>query len=152
MSAWQQIEDAEPDFAARVKRLFEARKHKAIATLRADGSPRISGIESQFTAGEFTMGMMPGSVKAADLLRDNRMAIQVTAEDPDETDPSSWPGDAKIAGRALPHGGPSDSQQDAVWFRVDIAEIVLTKVGTPADHLLIESWREGRGVRRIERR
>jgi hypothetical protein len=37
-------------------------------------------------------------------------------------------------------------------FRVDISEAVHTRVGDPADHLVIESWREGHGVRRVERR
>jgi hypothetical protein len=38
------VRDA-PEFAERVRRLFDARKHKTIATLRSDGAPRISGIE-----------------------------------------------------------------------------------------------------------
>jgi hypothetical protein len=45
MAAWRDVEQSEPEFAARVRRLFEAGRHKTIATLRADGSPRISGIE-----------------------------------------------------------------------------------------------------------
>ncbi len=46
------MEQAEPEFAERVRRLFDAGRHKTIATLRADGSPRISGIECEFTDGE----------------------------------------------------------------------------------------------------
>jgi hypothetical protein len=45
--AWSLIEQAEPAFAARVRRLFDAERHKIIATVRADGSPRISGIECE---------------------------------------------------------------------------------------------------------
>ena len=48
MAAWKDVEQAEPEFAARVRRLFDAGRHKTIATLRADGSPRISGIECEF--------------------------------------------------------------------------------------------------------
>ena len=43
--AWSEVESAEPAFAARVRALLDAEKHKTIATLRADGGPRISGIE-----------------------------------------------------------------------------------------------------------
>jgi hypothetical protein len=50
--AWKAIEQAEPEFAGRVRRLFDAGRHKTIATLRADGSPRISGIECEFTDGD----------------------------------------------------------------------------------------------------
>ena len=39
MTAWQDVEQAEPEFAQRVQALFDARRHKTIATVRADGSP-----------------------------------------------------------------------------------------------------------------
>ena len=41
-----------PEFAARVRELFDAHRHKFLATLQSDGSPRISGIEMHFVAGE----------------------------------------------------------------------------------------------------
>jgi hypothetical protein len=59
MTAWRDVEQAEPEFAARVRRLFDAGRHKTIATLRADGSPRISGIECEFADGELRFGSMP---------------------------------------------------------------------------------------------
>ena len=37
-------------------------------------------------------------------------------------------------------------------FRVDITELTMIRVGDPADHLVIETWREGEGVGRVERR
>jgi hypothetical protein len=37
-------------------------------------------------------------------------------------------------------------------FRLDLTEVVLVRLGEPADHLVIESWHEGRGLRRVERR
>jgi hypothetical protein len=52
VTAWQDVEQAEPQFAWRVRALFGAHRHKTIATLRADGSPRISGIETVFEDGE----------------------------------------------------------------------------------------------------
>ncbi len=45
MARWQDVLDSAPEFAAKVRTLFDARKHKTLATLRKDGSPRISGIE-----------------------------------------------------------------------------------------------------------
>jgi hypothetical protein len=45
MAAWRDVEEAEAEFAARVRRLFDLGRHKTIATLRAGGSPRISGID-----------------------------------------------------------------------------------------------------------
>jgi len=58
MVAWGEIEADAPEFAARVRELFQARKHKTMATLRADGSPRISGIETQIGE-QLTFGSMP---------------------------------------------------------------------------------------------
>jgi hypothetical protein len=37
-------------------------------------------------------------------------------------------------------------------FRVDVTEIVHTSIGDPPDHLVIESWHEGRGTARVERK
>ena len=66
MASWGEIAASEPDFARRVQKRFDAYKHKVIATLRSDGSPRISGIEADFAEGRVSLGMMPGSLKARD--------------------------------------------------------------------------------------
>jgi hypothetical protein len=100
MVSWSEVEKAEPEFAAKVRRIFDARKHKTIATLRSDGSPRISGIEAEFADGELTFGSMPGARKGADLHRDPRFALHSPTTDPPNDDPTRWPGEAKIAGRA----------------------------------------------------
>jgi hypothetical protein len=55
VTAWQDVEQAEPEFAQRVRALFDAHRHKTIATLRGDGSPRISGIETVFEGGELVL-------------------------------------------------------------------------------------------------
>ncbi|MDP9343727.1 MAG: pyridoxamine 5'-phosphate oxidase family protein [Actinomycetota bacterium] len=152
MSSWVDVEAAEPDFSSRVRSLFDARKHKTIATLRRDGSPRISGIEVEFSEGEVWLGMMPDSVKSRDLRRDPRLALHSASEDPPEDDPSRWPGDAKISGVAVEAPNPQGPGPPANRFRIDIREIVLTRVGEPADHLVIESWHPDRGLERRHRR
>ena len=151
MVSWSALVAAEPDFTARVRRLFDARKHKTLATLRQDGSTRISGIEAQFTDDELWLGMMPGSLKAADLRRDPRLALHSPTQDPPEEDPSAWPGEAKLAGRAIEVADPERPDQPSSRFRVDVTEVVLTRVGEPADHLVIESWHQGRGFQRRTR-
>lgn len=149
MARWSEIEETEPDLARRVRELFDARVHKTMATLRRDGSPRISGIEVQFKDGDVWIGMMPGSVKARDVLRDPRLALHSTSEDPPPDSPDAWAGDAKLSGAAEEVAQPRGAQGHR--FRIDIKEVVLTRVGTPADHLLIESWHEGRGRREVKR-
>jgi hypothetical protein len=160
MASWNEIETAAPQFAQTVRRLFDAHRHKVLATLRKDGSPRVSGIEVQFRGGELCFGTMPGSVKANDLLRDPRLAVHSASDDPSE-DPRSWPGDAKVAGRAVQITDPAtvrsfvegeEAAAESHLFRIEITEVVHTRVGDPADHLVIESWRQRDGLRRVERR
>src|SRR6516165_10655010 len=101
MTAWQDIEGAVPEFAQRVRALFEARRHKTIATVRADGAPRISGIEAAFADGELVFGSMANARKGADLRRDPRFALHSATVDPVEGAEAQWPGEAKISGRAI---------------------------------------------------
>ncbi len=54
---------------------MDAGRHKTIATLRADGSPRISGIECEFADGELRFGSMARARKGVDLRRDPRFAL-----------------------------------------------------------------------------
>ena len=150
MTAWNEVERAEPEFGARVRRLFEAGRHKTIATIRADGSPRISGIECEFTDGELTFGSMPGARKGADLRRDPRFALHGPTEHPAEGKEADWPGEAKISGRAVPAGPVSDGP-DGDLFRADIAEVVITRLNPEATLLVIESWTPRRGLRVIDR-
>ena len=96
MATWSEFESAAPELAARVRERFDAHKHKTMATVRRDGSPRISGTETEFSEGELWIGSMWKAVKALDLQRDPRFAIHSATFDPDK----DWPGEAKVAGVA----------------------------------------------------
>jgi hypothetical protein len=125
--------------------------NKTIATLRKDGSPRISASELEFTDGEVTLGMMGGSMKLLDVRRDPRIAVHSPTIEPPTADAAGWPGDAKLAGIAVQIDPPADNAHQSAGFRLDITEVVLTYVGVPADHLVIESWHPGRGHQRRTR-
>jgi Pyridoxamine 5'-phosphate oxidase len=152
---WRAVEQAEPEFADRVRRLFDAGRHKTIATLRTDGSPRISGIECEFTDGDVRFGSMNGARKGADLKRDPRFALHGPTFHPQEGKESDWPGEAKIAGRAVPVSPvptkQGDSQADGEMFVADITEVVITRLNPEATKLIVESWTPDRGLRRAER-
>ena len=151
MATWQEIVLDAPEFAERVRGRFAAGTHKTIATLRADGSPRISGSELKIEDGAVSLGMMEGSLKMRDVRRDPRIAVHSPTLDPPE-DPTEWGGDAKLAGRVVELPPPAGSEPGSGYFHLDIAEVALTYVGTPADHLVIESWHEGSGYRRRTRK
>lgn len=135
---------AEPDLAERVRALFAVRKHATLATLRADGSPRISGTEVDFSGDDLALGSMGGAVKARDLRRDPRFALHCPTVDAVPGEESAWAGDAKIAGLAHEEGEVS-GMDGSHRFRLEITEVVLVKVGDPTDHLVIESWHPDRG-------
>jgi hypothetical protein len=150
VAAWKDLEQAEPEFAARVRRLFDGGRHKTIATLRADGSPRISGIECEFADGELKFGSMPGARKGTDLRRDSRFALHGPPFHPQEGKEAQWPGEAKIAGRAVLAGPISDGPGGEL-FLADISEVVITRLNPEATLLVIESWTPQRGLRLVER-
>jgi Pyridoxamine 5'-phosphate oxidase len=164
MARWVEFEKDAPEFAARVRAVLDRHKHKTMATLRGDGSPRISGAEIQFAGDDVFTGSMPDAVKGRDLRRDPRVAFHSQSEDSDENDPESWPGDAKFAGRAVlvsdpaeiaafwaAYAGPEPPDQDSSdLFRIEVEEVVLTWIDPP-ETMVIESWHEGVGYRRRTR-
>ena len=150
MTSWRDVEQAEPEFAARVQQLFDLGRHKTIATLRTDGGPRISGIECEFADGELRFGSMPGARKGADLRRDPRFALHGPVTHPVEGREAEWPGEAKITGRAVT-AGPAGDPGDGELYRADIAEVVITHLNPEASLLVVESWTPHRGLRVVER-
>lgn len=161
MATWADVSGAAPDFAAAVQSLFDAHRHKTLATLRRDGAPRISGIEAVFADGELWFGGWADSQKLVDLRRDPRFALHSATTDPG---PDGWPGEAKVAGRAIEvtdpalvsavTGGASDAWPPGVHrhYRADLTEVVLIRHGDPPDHLALDIWLDGQGLRRVERR
>jgi len=102
MASWSEVESEAPELAALARRIFDFHVHKTLATLRRDGSPRISGTEIRFADGELWLGSMWRAVKALDLRRDPRFALHSASVEmpPPPEDPDAQPGDAKLAGRA----------------------------------------------------
>jgi Pyridoxamine 5'-phosphate oxidase len=145
VATWGEFEAAQPEFARRARKLMTARKHLTMATLRRDGSPRISGTEVQFAGDDLRIGSMPGARKALDLRRDARVAIHGPTNDPAKG--GRWRGEAKIAGRAVELASNDDSHA----FRIEIEEVVITQLNAARDRLVIESWNPRRGYRKDER-
>lgn len=162
MTTWSDATRSAPDLAAAVRDRFEATGLGLLATVRADGSPRISGLEPLFALDELWLGMMPRSRKALDLLRDPRFALHSATVDKNVVE-----GDAKVGGRAVPVG---DDDADTFGrfvdafeartgqrlpggtfhlFRADVREMSFLK---PAgDHLDIDWWTEDGGLRHVDR-
>ncbi|MHC5259739.1 pyridoxamine 5'-phosphate oxidase family protein [Streptomyces sp. UC4497] len=156
-ATWATFTEAEPDLAKTVEDRFGQHIHHVLATLRKDGSPRTSGLEVRFLNGEFWLGMMPGSLKARDLLRDPRFAIQAN---PGEG-MTMGGGDARISGRAhLVEDAATVSRytdqvtvpdpNDFHLFRTELTEVTRTYVEDDK-YLVVQVWTPGEAVRVMKR-
>lgn len=161
MTTWSDLSQQAPELAAAVQARFDAFGLALLATLRSDGAPRLSGIEVLFWSGDVWLGMMLNSLKARDLLRDPRFELHSAT-----TDKMVTHGDARIAGRAIDvsddaetfaryraafaeHAGAPAPDEPFHLFRANIREIFLLK---PAgDHLRLDYWIEGQGLKHIDR-
>ena len=155
MPSWSDFEAAAPELAASVQRRLDAHTHKTLATVRGDGSPRISGTESQIVDGELWIGSMWHARKARDLQRDPRFALHSGSEDP-----PGWSGDAKLAGvveeitdpeRVREINGEAAANGPSHLFRLDLREVSAVGLDEGRTKLVITVWTPERGVRTIER-
>jgi Pyridoxamine 5'-phosphate oxidase len=145
VSSWAELARDAPDFARRLRAVFDAGTNKTIATLRADGSPRISGTELVVDDERVLLGAMPDSRKLADLQRDPRIALHSPTLEP-PADVRTWAGDGKLSGIAVAVP-PPDGMPAGAYFELDITEAVLTSIAPSGTELRIESWHPGRGYR-----
>ncbi|WP_069886553.1 pyridoxamine 5'-phosphate oxidase family protein [Streptomyces luteocolor] len=156
-SNWQDFAAAEPRLAETVEKRFGAFTHHVLATLRKDGSPRTTGLEVRILHGELWLGMMPNSLKALDLRRDPRFALQAN--------PGSGTGmaggDVRISGRAVEVRDPETVARytDAVnppdpdafhLFRTELTEVVRTYI-EDEKYLEVQLWKPGAPVRTTRR-
>jgi hypothetical protein len=94
MTTWQNFTEAAPTIAAVFTRRHAATGNLCLlATIRADGSPRISPLEPRMFEGDLWLVGMPGTTKFADLARDPRFCLHTATVDPQVAD-----GDAKLWG------------------------------------------------------
>jgi hypothetical protein len=146
----------QPQFAERLIQRFGADKHVLLATLRADGSPRLSGTEVTMIDGVWWLGSMPGSRKSADMRRDGRIALHSAPQPAIE---GMNLGDAKVSAvvidctdtddqamfiRVLTERGSPPPPGPFDLFRVDIYQASIARVdGT---EMVIEAWSSAKGV------
>ncbi|WP_072689735.1 pyridoxamine 5'-phosphate oxidase family protein [Rhodococcus marinonascens] len=151
MTNWTTFATEAPDLARAVAARFGAHKHHVLATLRKDGSPRVSGTEVEFYEDSLLLGSMVGARKVKDLRRDPRFSLH---SNPGHH--SMDGGDAKITGLAREILGDRKKEivnhypgetHEADVFELDVAEVVLTTVD--GDHMYVDFWQPGKDVIRF---
>jgi Pyridoxamine 5'-phosphate oxidase len=166
MSSWEAVEAAEPELAARARACLTATTNAVLATLKRDGSPRLSGIDPLLFGGELYLGSMADARKGGDLRRDPRLALHsIPWESRRTADGEPSPAaDVKLAGRAVLVTDPAEvsrvmgHHEEATGheapdasdlFRIDVQELVLISVED--DELVVDHWSADSG-RTITRR
>jgi hypothetical protein len=149
------------DLVARQPRLADTGRTKLlergvvlVATIRRDGTPRISPVEPFVLDGELWLSMMRGSTKARDLLRDPRILVHsvITTRDGGE-------GEFKVRGSARPEADPDVHQRyaAAVWdslgwrpvpgefhlFAVEIDDITFIRYDDATGDQFVTRWPSG---------
>jgi Pyridoxamine 5'-phosphate oxidase len=155
MPSWSEFEAEAPALAERVRARLDAHKHKTLATVRRDGSPRISGTESEIKEGDLWIGSMWKALKARDLQRDPRFALHGGSDDSPD-----WAGDAKVAGvaeeildpdRVREINGDDSLPGPMHLFRLDLHEVSTVELDDECKALVIEVWTPEGGTRTIKR-
>jgi hypothetical protein len=155
MPSWSSFAAAAPELAAAVQERLDAHVHKTLATLRRDGSPRISGTETRLEDGELWIGSMWGARKAVDLQRDGRYALHSGSDDP-----PGWTGDAKLSGVAhevtdpetvARLNGEAAAQGPSHLFRLEVREASTVALAEGGRAIVVTSWSPERGVRTTTR-
>lgn len=95
MLSYSEFSAAAPELARPIRARFEQAGIGILGTLRAGGAPRVSPVEVSFVDDRLYVGMMPGSVKARDLLRDPRCTLLNAIADRDDL-----AGEGKLTGAA----------------------------------------------------
>jgi hypothetical protein len=152
---WAAFSTAAPELAKTTEERFGAYRHHVLATLRADGSPRTSGLEVRFLDGELWLGMMPGSLKVLDLRRDPRFTLQSNPGD----GTGMGGGDVRVGGRAFEvvegaaraaYVKEVEPPQPFHLFRTELTEVVRTYVEDDR-YLVVQAWKPGAPVRTLRR-
>lgn len=157
MIPWSQFTAEAPETEAVFRRRVTATGLGLLATLRADGFPRISPLEPLIGDDRVWLGMMPGSTKTTDLQRDPRLCLHTATADKEVAD-----GDAKLWGRGVLVGQDDDDRRtyakafqaatghdveampggfDLYWVELTSASSLV--LGDDGQHLRITTWKPG---------
>jgi hypothetical protein len=72
---WHELEQAAPEIASRGRELIDRFQFVLVGTLTKNGSPRVNPCEAYVIDGHLLLNMIPPSLKALDLLRDDRIYV-----------------------------------------------------------------------------
>jgi hypothetical protein len=155
---WRDFAAAAPEIASLGKERFDRVGIALLGTLRKDGSPRISPVETHLAAEHLVVGAMSWSRKAHDLLRDPRYVLHSAVCNPDAGE-----SEFKLYGRAEEVQNPeirdlcpeawwaSRSPSDARVFSLDIEQAALVSWDIEHGEMKVTKWSLELGVSELKR-
>jgi hypothetical protein len=148
---WAEIESEQPRLAAVGRKMLGGPGVVLVATIRRDGTARVSPVEPMFWDGDLCLSMGWGSRKAADLQRDPRILVHSIVTKRDGSD-----GEFKVRGRAISISDPDEQLSFAEgilealgWqpepgkshpFRIDIDEVTVVRWNDASNDQFISRW------------
>jgi hypothetical protein len=148
---WSQLAADEPRLAELGRRRLEEPGVVLVATIRRDGTPRLSPVEPLLWERDLWLSMMSGSLKSVDIARDSRVLVHsiVTARE-------GTLGEYKVRGRAVAE--PATALQEAYaqevsaqlgWepvpgrfhlFRIDIDDVTFIRYDDSTGDQFVTRW------------
>jgi hypothetical protein len=148
---WSELADAQPRLAGLGRERLLDRGVVLVATIRADGTPRLSPVEPFVLDGALWLSMLWGSTKAVDLQRDPRILVHSVI-----TSRNGGEGEFKIRGRALAEHDVGVQHRYAAalaaaldWnpgpgrfhlFAVDIEQVAFIRYDEPTGDQHVAMW------------
>jgi hypothetical protein len=148
---WVEIELRQPRLAEIGRRRLLGPGVVLVATIRADGTPRLSPVEPWVMKGDFWLSMLWQSRKAVDLRRDRRILVHsiITSRDGGE-------GEFKLRGHAMAEQRPEVQARYAAevaehlgWsptpgrfhlFRLDVDQVTFIRYDDATGDQSLASW------------
>ncbi len=147
--SWRTLEAEAPELAALARERL-VRGFVLLGTIRSDGSPRISPVETVFVGGELVLATMRRSGKARDLRHDRRVVLHSPVLDSDGGEP-----ELKLYGRLEPSdavgGWWREQAVRADVYRLELEEAVHVEWDVTASSMRVRRWTPARGQTVSER-
>ncbi len=146
MATWAAFEEAAPELAARGRALFEEKVLAYLATVRADGGPRVHPVVPILSQGRLFVSVNGDSPKRRDLEREGRYALHALPGDDDEefyiTGAVRREDDATVRSQAH-EDAPFTPRKSDPLFAFDIETCMWGRwenVGQPDTHPVRRVW------------
>jgi hypothetical protein len=151
---WAEFGEQEVQLATLGRKMLGEPGVVLVATIRNDGTPRVSPVEPLFWADELWLSMGLGTRKAADLARDPRILVHSIVASRDGTN-----GEYKVRGQAIADNGADlqEAYADVVastlgWhpepgrfhlFRVDVEDVTYIRWDDATNDQYVTRWPHG---------